>query len=79
MPSAPTITLISTNALNEIIADKFWYELYADDENFAVWTEWAKDSVNASDVTYNMADNADAYSGYVMKIRCDVNSVTTSK
>ena len=52
--SAPTISLINNYAdMTEVIADKFWYLLYADDDQFDEWKEWVQDPANEDDATYN--------------------------
>ena len=74
--SAPTITLINTEAMELIFEDKFYYKLYADDVMFNTWKDWVSDSANLSSVQYNQEENAAKYSGYVMKWYCNTNTST---
>ena len=53
--SAPTITLINNEAMEEIIADKFYYKLYSEDVIFNTWKDWVQDSSNSNTVAYNQS------------------------
>ena len=78
MPAlSPALELVNDQSTRELIADRFWYRLYEDDDEFERFKEWADDSDNDDDSSYNERQNAGIYSGYVLKIKCDASEAAT--
>ena len=76
MATQPTITLSTSETSFQIgNGSNFSYTLFGADAMFEDWADWALDSANASVTTTNMRNNAANYTGYVMKIFCDTQSV----
>ena len=66
-PCYPTVT--DYEYLTELIADKFYYEIYDDSSRFADWEAWVDDSDNSASLWETL--NKDIYDGYVLKIQCN--------
>ena len=67
----PNIALTNNGAMTTFPAQsnvQMSYMLFADDTQFANWTDWVNDS--ASSPNAQQSTNASTYSNYVLKIKC---------
>ena len=73
MSGKPTISLISTNTMNNIMGSAgslVEYEIYSDTYHFENWKDWVLDSSNKP--TQTEKDNASKFENYVLKFRCEL-------
>ena len=50
--------------------------MFANDASFSNWQSWVNDSNNKASVTTNMVENAKMFSGYALKIYCNLDGLT---
>ena len=71
--TAPKITLVDIQPMTKIFdtaGSVVEYKLYADDKQYLSWTTWVNDSANKP--TNTQKSNAAIYSGYVLKLHCQL-------
>ena len=69
---APTLLFSTTDAAQTIVENKMTYTLFANDRMFTEWKAWVSDTQNAASVSTHMAKNATTYSGYSLRITCNL-------
>ena len=76
MSTPPTIVWQTSAPMQTVIANRMSYALFANDASFSNWQSWVNDSNNKNSVTTNMVENAKMFSGYALKIYCNLDGLT---
>ena len=71
----PPSYLYESIDMTELVSSKFSYRLFASEDHWAAWTEWATESSNSYSYDITVAFNARAFSSYVMQVECNLNSL----
>lgn len=62
-----------------VFPDKFEYRLFASEDHWQGWVEWAQDPDNLASYDISVSFASHAFSGYVIQLKCNLNGLTTKE